>query len=76
MVKWSNPRKEVAPFPTPRCSSYWKGNVRFALYDGRQLYLLDGDGSDNRYSGNWVQILYEAVSISNSDNMTLTFLSQ
>ena len=23
-VKWSNPRKEVAPFPTPLCSRYWK----------------------------------------------------
>ena len=23
-VKRSYPRKEVAPFPTPRCSSYWK----------------------------------------------------
>ena len=25
-VKWSNPRKGVAPSPTPRCSSYWKGS--------------------------------------------------
>ena len=24
-VKWSNPGKGVAPSPTPRCSSYWKG---------------------------------------------------
>ena len=24
MVKWSNPRKGVAPSPTPRCSSYQK----------------------------------------------------
>ena len=24
-VRWSNPGKEVAPTPTPRCSSYWKG---------------------------------------------------
>ena len=26
-VKWSNPGKEVAPFPTPR----WKGNLRIRL---------------------------------------------
>ena len=25
-VKWSNPRKGVAPFPTPWCSSYRKGS--------------------------------------------------
>ena len=27
-VKWSNPGKGVAPFPTPRCSYYWKGSPR------------------------------------------------
>ena len=27
-VKWSNPGKGVAPSPTPRCSSYWKGGFR------------------------------------------------
>ena len=26
-VKWSNPRKGVAPFPTPRCSSCWKRSL-------------------------------------------------
>ena len=25
-VKWNNPEKGVAPSPTPRCSSYWKGS--------------------------------------------------
>ena len=25
-VKWSNPGNGVAPSPTPRCSSYWKGS--------------------------------------------------
>ena len=30
-VKWSNPGKGVAPFPTPRCSSYWKGSLLLAL---------------------------------------------
>ena len=25
--KWSNPGKEVAPSPTPLCSSYWKGSL-------------------------------------------------
>ena len=38
-VKWSNPRKEVSPSPTPRCSSYWKGSFRVALDYSRQLYL-------------------------------------
>ena len=39
-VKWSNPGKEVAPFSTPWCSSYRKGNLRVTLDYGRQLYLL------------------------------------
>ena len=30
-VKWSNPGKGIAPSPTLRCSSYWKGNLRVAL---------------------------------------------
>ena len=39
MVKWSNPGKGVAPFPTPRCKSYWKGNLRVIVDYGRQLYF-------------------------------------
>ena len=38
-VKWSNPGKGVPPSLTPRCSSYWKGNLLVALDYGRQLYL-------------------------------------
>ena len=38
-VKWSNPEKGVAPSPTPRCSSYWKGSLLVALDYGRQLYF-------------------------------------
>ena len=38
-VKWSNPRKGVAPFPTPQCSSYWKGSARVTLNYGRQLIV-------------------------------------
>ena len=39
-VKWSNPGKGVAPSPTPRCSSYWKGSFRVAFDYSHQLYLL------------------------------------
>ena len=39
-VKWSNSGRGVKPFPTPRCSSYWKGSLLFTLDYGRQLYLL------------------------------------
>ena len=39
-VKWSNPGNDVAPSPTPRCCSYWKGWLRVTLDYGRQLYLL------------------------------------
>ena len=38
-VKWSNPGKGVAPFPTPWCRSYRKGCLRVTLDYGRQLYL-------------------------------------
>ena len=37
-VKWSNPGKEVAPFPTPWCSSYRKGSLLVALDCSHQLY--------------------------------------
>ena len=40
MVKWSNPGIGVAPSPTPRYSSYWKGSLRVALDDNHQIYLL------------------------------------
>ena len=38
-VKWRNPRTEEAPSSTPRCSSYWKGSLRYTLNYGRQLYF-------------------------------------
>ena len=38
--KWSNPENGVAPYPTPRCSSYWKGSFQVTLDYGRQFYLL------------------------------------
>ena len=38
-VKWSNPGKGVAHYPTPRCSCYWKGSLLFALDNGRQLSI-------------------------------------
>ena len=37
-VKWSNPGKGVASFPTPQCSSYWKRSLLVALDYGCQLY--------------------------------------
>ena len=38
-VKGNNPGKGVAPSPTPRCSSYWKGRLLVGLDYGRQLYF-------------------------------------
>ena len=38
-VKWGNPGKGVVPFPTPRCSGYWKGSLRVSHDLGHQLYL-------------------------------------
>ena len=39
-VKWRNPRKGVAPFPTPWCSSYWKGKLWVDLDYSRQLTYI------------------------------------
>ena len=38
--EWSKPAKGVAPSPTPRYSSYWKGSLLVALDNGRQLYFI------------------------------------
>ena len=39
-VKWTNPGKGVVPFPTSRCSSYWKGSLWVTLDYGCQLSFL------------------------------------
>ena len=39
-VRGSNPGKEVVLSLTLRCSSYWKGSLRVALYYSLQLYLF------------------------------------
>ena len=36
-VKWSNPGKGVVPYPTPWCSSYWKGSLLVTLDYSHQL---------------------------------------
>ena len=38
-VKWSNPGKGVAPFPTPWFNSYWKGSLWVTLDCICQLYF-------------------------------------
>ena len=50
-VKWSNPWKRVAPSPTPRCSSYWKGSLLVALDYGRQLYFTSHVASIFQWRG-------------------------
>ena len=41
--KWRNPGKGVAPSPTPRCRSYWKGSLQIALDYSRPTYLVLND---------------------------------
>ena len=45
-VKWWNPRKGVALYPTPWCSSFWKWSLWVGIDDGHQLYLLSYLGSN------------------------------
>ena len=49
-VKWSNRGNGVAPSPTPRCSSYWKGYLLVTLDYGHQLFF-------NRLISQWVECL-------------------
>ena len=42
-VKWSNPRKGAAPFPTARHSSYWEENLWATLDYARQLLISQSD---------------------------------
>ena len=44
------------PFPTPRCSGYWKGSLWVALDKGRQLYFLTM--KDYFLFGCWLVVLY------------------
>ena len=56
-IKWSNPGKGVAPYPTPRCSSYWKRSPRVALNNGRQIYFTPRCRG-GRYFFPWIAPLY------------------
>ena len=47
-VKWSNSGKGVAPSPTHRCISYWKGSLLVVLDYGRQLYLYNSQGFEEK----------------------------
>ena len=38
-VKWSHPGEGVSPFPTPQCSSYWKGSLRVTFDYSCHLYF-------------------------------------
>ena len=38
-IKWSNQGKGVAPYLTPRYSSYWKESFRVTLEYGRQIII-------------------------------------
>ena len=40
-VKWRNPGKGVAPSPTPRCSSYWKGSLLVAPNYGSHVLFTN-----------------------------------
>ena len=39
-IKWSNPRRGIAPYPKPQCSSYWKGSLRVTLDYGRLYFYI------------------------------------
>ena len=40
-AKVEQSRDRVAPYTTPRCSSYWKGRLQVTLDSGRQPYFYE-----------------------------------
>ena len=63
-VKWINPRKGVAPLPTPQCCSYWKGNLHIDLNYSQQFYLyMYIDTSLWTYNHTWYLYLSIYLSI-------------
>ena len=45
-VKGSNSGKGVAPFPTPRWSSYWKGSLWVTLNSNHKIFILLLNGQE------------------------------
>ena len=60
-VKWSNPGKRVAPFPTPGSSSYWKGSLLVALDYGDQLYFLLTVANFQNNGKIWISCVHKAL---------------
>ena len=44
--KWSNPEKEVAPSPTPRCCSYWKGTLLATIDFGGPTIIYNNNNNN------------------------------
>ena len=53
-VKWSNPGRGVASFPTPRCPRYWKGNLQVTLNHSHQLYFTYDNNRYTKHSSLWI----------------------
>ena len=60
-VRWSNPGKRVAPFPTPRCSSYLKGSLRLPLDYDRQICVRLRLSSSSMCADSWIPWLYFTI---------------
>ena len=57
-VKLTSRGKGVAPSPTVRCSSYWKGSLLVALDYGRQLYFTNSTCLGHMYGSDRTSALY------------------
>ena len=71
-VKWNNPGNGVAPSPTPRCSSYWKGSLRSSTLLISNYMVL----SNNYYLIVICLPLYDYMITVNNDNFKWLFLIQ
>ena len=58
-VKWNNPGNGVAPFPTPCCSSYWKGSLRVTLDFGHRISIIKN--GENSFAYFFVTVLKMSI---------------
>ena len=71
-VKWSNPGNGIAPSPTPRCSSYWKGSLLVSLDYGLYFNYFLSFGKD---LVDFSQVKFSLAPRSRSFPQTLKFAS-
>ena len=67
-VKWSNPGKGVAPSPTPRCCSFWKGSQQVFI----MLPVSAVEGNKSHYFRRIIQKSFQSKLYNRVDVTSIT----